>query len=144
MLIEREVAFNQNAGNLGEVVDSVSTKNLQRFQDLQRFCYSWNILKGQRKASQLIIVTEGQSLQYSPSCIPMSRCNFLWFFFKCYLFTQFIHEITEGEAREEIWSFVNDLLFISTSLIYEKNQQVRWSIVWSKDLKGGLSPWSSG
>lgn len=32
------------------------------------------------------------------------------------LFTQFICEISEGEAREVIWSSVNDL-FISASLI---------------------------
>ena len=43
------------------------------------------------------------------------------------LFTQFIREITEREAREEIWSTVN-YLFTST-LIYGKNQQVRQGIV---------------
>ena len=32
--------------------------------------------------------------------------------------------ITEGEAKEEIWSSVNYLFFISTSLIYRKNRQV--------------------
>ena len=45
------------------------------------------------------------------------------------LLTQFVHEITEGEAREEIWSSVNYLFFISTSLIYRENQQVRQGIV---------------
>ena len=43
------------------------------------------------------------------------------------LFTQFVHKITEEKAREEIWSSVNYLVFIS--LIYRKNQQVRQSIV---------------
>ena len=31
------------------------------------------------------------------------------------LCTQSVHEMTEGEAREEIWSSVNYLFFISTS-----------------------------
>ena len=33
------------------------------------------------------------------------------------LFTWLVCEITEGEAGEEIWSSVNYLFFISTSLI---------------------------
>ena len=45
------------------------------------------------------------------------------------LFTQSVHEMTEGEAGEgeageEIWSSVNYLFFISTSLVYGKNQQL--------------------
>ena len=43
------------------------------------------------------------------------------------LFTWFVQEITDGEARGETWSSVNYLVFIS--LIYRKNQQVRQSIV---------------
>ena len=39
------------------------------------------------------------------------------------LFIQFVHQITEVEAREEIWLSVNYLFFISTSLIYGKNLQ---------------------
>ena len=46
-----------------------------------------------------------------------------------FLFTQFVHKTTEGEAREEIWSSVNYSFFISTSFIYGKNQQVRQGIV---------------
>ena len=45
------------------------------------------------------------------------------------LFIQFVHQITEVEAREEIWSSVNYLFFITTSLIYEKNWQGRQGIV---------------
>ena len=45
------------------------------------------------------------------------------------LFIQFVHQITEVEAREEIWLSVNYLFFISTSLIYGKNQQARQGIV---------------
>ena len=49
--------------------------------------------------------------------------------FNTILFTQFVHEITEGEAREEIRSSVNYLFFISASLIYGKNQQIRQGIM---------------
>ena len=34
------------------------------------------------------------------------------------LFTQFVRKTTEREAREEIWSSVNYLFFISTSFFY--------------------------
>lgn len=39
--------------------------------------------------------------------------------------TQFVHEITEGEVRGEIWLSVNYGFFNSTSLIYGEKQQVR-------------------
>ena len=51
------------------------------------------------------------------------------------LFTQFVHKITEEEAKKEIWSSVNYLFLIFTSLVYGKNQHGKLSIVWSKDLK---------
>ena len=41
------------------------------------------------------------------------------------LFTQFVCKIIEREAMEEIWSSVNYLFFIFTSLIYGKNQHIR-------------------
>ena len=41
------------------------------------------------------------------------------------LFTQFIHKITEEETGEKVWLSVNYLFFISISLIYWRNQQVR-------------------
>ena len=44
-------------------------------------------------------------------------------------FTQFVSEITGGEAGKEIWLSVNYLFFISTSFIYEKDQQIRQGIV---------------
>lgn len=56
------------------------------------------------------------------------------------LVTQFLHEITGGEARKEIWSSVHYLFFLSTSLIYRKSWQVRQSIVWLKDLQCVLRP----
>ena len=40
------------------------------------------------------------------------------------LVTQFVREITEGEAREEIYPSVNYLFFISTSLIYERTDKL--------------------
>ena len=45
------------------------------------------------------------------------------------LFTQFVHKIAEGEAKEEIWSSVNYLFFISTSLIYGKDQYARYCVI---------------
>ena len=47
-------------------------------------------------------------------------------------------EITEGEAREEVCSRANDLVFISTALICGENRQVRQSIVRFKDPEGVL------
>ena len=49
---------------------------------------------------------------------------------------QFVWEIIEGEAKEEIWSSVNYLVFISASLVYGKKRQIRQGIVWLKNLKG--------
>ena len=51
------------------------------------------------------------------------------FFLNAILFTQLVREITEGEAREEIWSFVNYLFFMFTSLIFGKKQQIRQGIM---------------
>lgn len=46
-------------------------------------------------------------------------------------------KITEGETGEEIWPPVNYLFFISTSLIYRENQQVRQGIVRDQKLRKG-------
>ena len=59
-------------------------------------------------------------------CAGLLTCDFS---LDATLFTQSVHEITEGKAREEIWSSVNYLFFISTSLIYGKNQEFRQGIV---------------
>lgn len=67
-----------------------------------------------------------ESLASPTACVPV--CRLVDFFdssFDAILFTQFIHQITEGEAREEIRLAVNYLFFTSTSLIYGKNKQVR-------------------
>ena len=42
---------------------------------------------------------------------------------------QFIHEITKGEAKEDNWSSANYLAFISTFMIYKKNQQISKGMV---------------
>ena len=73
------------------------------------------------------------------------------------MFTQFVPyslKVTEGETGEGIWPPINYLFFISTSLIYRENQQVRQGIVINrygrekeKDLEGVLGPgdeWSVG
>lgn len=65
-----------------------------------------------------------------PVCRPVYRlstpCDLI---LDVILVTQFVPKITEGEAKKEILSSVNCLFFISTSLIYGKNPQVRQGIV---------------
>ena len=72
-----------------------------------------------------------------PSFTTRRLGNVLWSLFRyslvhtvcSHVFFFFFHEVTEGKAREETWSSVNYLFFISTSLIYGRNQQVRQGIV---------------
>ena len=133
-IVERTGAFKQNAGNLQRWVDSASPRN-----HLWRFCWAVKVLKGKQKWSQLI--TEmGVRVSTIPHCV--QACRLLRSSSRCYLvhtvWSQFVWEITEGDATEKIWSSVNYLFFISTSLIYGKNQQIGQGIVWSKDLKGVL------
>ena len=45
------------------------------------------------------------------------------------LFTPLVREINEEEAGKIIWSSVNYLFLISTSLIYGKNQDISQGIV---------------
>lgn len=52
--------------------------------------------------------------------------------------------MTEGGLRDEIWSSVNYLLSISTSLICGKRPKGRQGIVWSEDMQGVLGPEMSG
>ena len=54
--------------------------------------------------------------------------------FRCCLVHK-VCQIAEGKDREEIWLSISYLFFISTSLIYGKNQQVRQGVVYPKDLK---------
>ena len=109
---------------------------------LLRFFSVVKALKGGREVTQVNHRNGGWvSLPSSTAC---RLIGFLWpcskFHLVHSLVTPFVHEITEGEAREEVWSSVSYLFFISTSLIYGKNQPVRQGIVWLKDLKGVLGP----
>ena len=78
----------------------------------------------------MIIETEGQSRHHVPLsglCADLSTpCDLI---LDVILVTLFVPKITEGEAKEEIWSYVNYFFQSPTSLIYGKNQQVRQGIV---------------
>ena len=82
----------------------------------------------------------GECLYHLPLCAGLCACLLIScdFYLDAILFTWLVFEITEGEAGEEIWSSVNYLFFISTSLIHRKNLPVRPGVVWLKDLKGVL------
>ena len=129
LLEERKVAFNQSQRSW-EKADLRSPKN-----NSEDCTWSWSFLRERRKSSQLVFEKGARVI---PATNPL-HCRVLSFCdlpLDIMLFTQFVHKITEGKAREEIWSSVNYLVFIS--LIYRKNQQVRQSIVWSKDLESVL------
>ena len=67
--------------------------------------------------------------------VSMPLGEFLWFVIYILSCSQFVYEITKAETVEEIWSCVNYLFFIYSSLIYGKKQHIRHGIVWSKYLK---------
>ena len=68
-----------------------------------------------------------QSRRHSPLCAGWSTpCDLFLDAVSC---TQFVREITEGEAGEESRSSVSYLFFISTSLIYRGKQHVKQGIV---------------
>lgn len=105
--------------------------------------WPWTLLKGPRKRISvdhwLNWGGRGVAIPHKPVCRlggtsrSPSRC--------CHsLVTRFVQEITRGEASEEVWSSVNYFFFISTSLIYGRNQPVRQGIVWLKDLKDVRGP----
>ena len=90
-------------------------------------------LATEQQPSLFIVEVGGQSHHHPPLCVGLSAPYDLSL--DAILSTQFVWEITEGEAKEEIWSAVHHLFFIFTSFTYRKYQQVRQDIVWSKDLK---------
>ena len=95
----------------------------------------WNFLNGRREVISVNQWDGGQSLRHPPLRAGLwtprdLSLDAIWF-------TWFVYEITEGEARKEIWSSVNHQFFVS-ALIYGKSQQIRQGIAWSKDLKGVL------
>ena len=72
------------------------------------------VFKG-KKGSKLIIEM-GVRVVTIPHCV--QACGLLVIFLsKLILFTQFVLNITEGEAREQVWSSVSYLFLISTSSI---------------------------
>ena len=120
MLVERKVAFNQNADNLKRWWTQCPPKTISK-DSIQ----PWKLLKRKREVTS--INHWGRRSESSPSptaCRLACRLvDFLWSS-DAILFSQFIHEMTEGEAREETWSSVNYLFFISTSLIYGKTNKL--------------------
>ena len=101
---------------------------------------SWNFLKSNREVMSVCHWDRRSEWLPFPSVCRLI-CRLLIphdLLLDIFLFTQFISEITKGEAKEETWSSVNYLFFISTSLIYGKNQKIRQGIVWLKDLKSVL------
>ena len=83
-------------------------------------------LKGKRESNLSQSLSWGSVLSFPTKC-RLVDCEI--FFFNAILLTQLVREITEGAAREEIWSFVNYLFFMFTSLIFGKKQQIRQGIM---------------
>ena len=81
------------------------------------------------KESQLTTEMKGQSNRHPPLGTGLTTRGLLLETCSHSLITQFVWETVEGEAREEIWSSVNYLFFISTSLIHRKNLPVRPGVV---------------
>ena len=76
--------------------------------------WPWNFLKEKR---EVISVNHwGRGLDSLPSPTVHRPVESLWSFFRCISFTQLVCKITEGEPGKKIWSSVNYLFFISTSL----------------------------
>ena len=102
--------------------------------------WPWTFLKGKDEVISVIHGDEGSEPSPPTTYHCVYTCHSYDLSVYGVLFTQFVHKITEGKAGEEIWSSVNYLFFIFTSLIYGKNQHVRQGILWSKDLKDVLGP----
>lgn len=112
----RGVAFSQGQWSWEKVFSSPKTN----FEDCTWSWTFWgkesHLSSSLRKVARIIPATNPMHARSSAFCdLPLGIM----------LFTQFVHKITEGTAREEIWSSVNYVVFISVSLIYRKNQQVR-------------------
>ena len=123
ILVERKVAYNQNASNLErEWIQWLPKPNSEDS------AWLWEFLKGKGEVLSGGHWDGRSELLPSPTACRL-RCrfiNFLWFSLYAIVFTQFVCGITAGKAREEIWSPDNYLFLISVSLIYGKNQQIRW------------------
>lgn len=118
-MIERKGVFSQNAGNLGRQWTQCPPKpplkillNHEHFKGKKGRNLSESLRWGLR---DVVIPCPDLRTDSWTSCdLPL----------KVILFTQFVLEIMEGEARGEISSSVNNLFFILTSFIYGKNQKV--------------------
>ena len=119
MLIEKKVVFNQNADSLGRWWTQCPPKTVS-----EDSVQPWR---------EVISITEtgSQSHHHPPLCAGSSTsCDLpLDVILFHSLVRQFVWNITEGKAREKIWSCVIYLFLNSTSLTYGKNWQVRQSIV---------------
>ena len=102
---------------------------------LQRVCSAMKAFKRKRE-----VVSFNRWGRGSESHQPLVRAS-LWT--SCdlsldeSLFTKFVHRFAEEKLGKRS-GHANYLFFISTSLIYGKNQQVRKSSLWSKDWKDTL------
>ena len=110
MLVERKIAFSQNAGNLGRRWTNVPQKTTLKIQLSHE-----GLSREKGKYYQLITEIGDQTCSQLPLHADLlTPCDLS---LDAILFTQFVWEITEGGAREEIWSSVNYLFFIYTSLL---------------------------
>ena len=120
----------------GKMVDSASPKKSPK--DSAR---PWKLYRRAGKSSQLISERGAVTVVTTPTvCRLLTPCDLP---LDTVLFTRFVPEITEGEVKEESWSSVNYWFFISPSLIYGKNWQVRQGVVWWKIWKVSLG-WKWG
>ena len=92
--MERKVAFNQKASNLGRRWTHVPKKQLRRF------CSAMKVLKGKGEVISVNNWDGGQNHCHPPLHAGLSTsCDLS---LDIILFTQFVQEIAEREAREEI------------------------------------------
>lgn len=102
------------------MVDSGSPQN-----HLPIFCSAMKVFKGNREVFLWITEAGGQS---SPSSTAYALVCWLvtssWSFFRCYLVHAVCLQDCWREAREEIWSSVSSLVFISAALICERTNNV--------------------
>ena len=109
------------------MVDSVSPKTIS-----VKSALPWKLWKGKREVISIIGLGEVRVMVTPTVCGPV---DFLWVFSRSYPVHIICSWIIEGVT---LWSSVNYLFFISTSLIHRKNLPVRPGVVWLKDLKGVL------
>ena len=113
----------------GVMVDSVSSPKPPNF------CLAMKVYKEQQGSRLSSPLRWGVQNGQHP-CLPASSCagcRLLLIFL--YVLSSYIWDTPDGSGREEIWSSVNFLFFITASLIYGENQQAGQGTEWLKDLK---------